>query len=81
VLVDDPAQVIDAAIAKAEAIAKIAPLAADAMARLVRAAGDLDLEDGLELEQRTLASLRETGDASEGISAFVEKRAPRFEGA
>jgi enoyl-CoA hydratase/carnithine racemase len=81
VLVDEPSGVVDAALEKAAATAKIAPVAADAMAKLVRAAGDLSLEDGLELEQRTLASLRETSDAAEGISAFVEKRAPRFTGA
>jgi enoyl-CoA hydratase len=71
----------DAALAKAEAIAKVAPRAAEAMLRLVRRAGDIDLEDGLELEQRTLSSLRETADAEEGITAFVEKREPRFRGA
>jgi enoyl-CoA hydratase len=76
----EPADLLDAALAKAEAIVRIAPLAADAMARLVRAAGDLDLEDGLDQEQATLATLRETADADEGIAAFVEKRPPRFRG-
>ena len=76
----DPDDLLDAALAKAEAIVKIAPLAADAMARLVRAAGDLDLEDGLDQEQATLATLRETAGAGEGIAAFVQKRPPRFRG-
>jgi enoyl-CoA hydratase len=76
-----PDSLSDAALAKAEAIAKVAPRAAEAMLRLVRRAGDIDLEDGLELEQRTLSSLRETADAEEGITAFVEKREPRFRGA
>ena len=77
----DPDGLLDAALAKAEAMTKVAPAAAREMARLVRAAGDRSLEDGLELEQRTLASLRETADAQEGITAFVEKREPRFRGA
>jgi enoyl-CoA hydratase len=77
----DPGGLLDAALAKAEAMTKVAPAAAREMARLIRAAGDRTLEDGLELEQRTLASLRETADAQEGITAFVEKREPRFRGA
>jgi len=76
----EPDDLLDAAFAKAKAMVKIAPLAADAMARLVRAAADLDLEDGLQQEQATLATLRETADAGEGIAAFVEKRPPRFRG-
>jgi enoyl-CoA hydratase len=77
----DPGGLLDAALAKAEAMTNVAPAAAREMARLIRAAGDRTLEDGLELEQRTLASLRETADAQEGITAFVEKREPRFRGA
>jgi enoyl-CoA hydratase len=80
-VLDGRGPLLEAALAKAEQMAKVAPRAAEAMIGLVRAAGDLDLEDGLELEQRTLASLRETADAQEGIAAFVEKREPRFRGA
>jgi enoyl-CoA hydratase len=75
-----PESLLDRALGKAEAMTRVAPLAGRAMADLVRASGDLALEDGLELEQRTLASLRETADADEGITAFVEKREPRFRG-
>jgi enoyl-CoA hydratase len=75
-----PESLLEAALGKADAMTRVAPLAGRAMADLVRAAGDLGLEDGLELEQRTLASLRETADAEEGIRAFVEKRQPRFRG-
>jgi enoyl-CoA hydratase len=76
-----PEGLLDAALAKADAIAKIAPLAARTMAELVRVAGDADLEHGLDDEQAALAKLRETTDADEGIRAFVEKRAPEFRGA
>jgi len=76
-----PDELPDAALAKAEAIATIPPLAARTMAELVRAAGDVELEDGLDREQAALAALRETADADEGIAAFVEKREPKFRGA
>jgi enoyl-CoA hydratase/carnithine racemase len=70
----------DAALAKAEAIAKVAPLATAEMLRLIQAAGDAPLEDGLTLEQEALWRLRATADALEGIDAFVAKREPRFRG-
>ena len=76
----EPSGLLDAARAKADAIAKVAPIAARTMAELVRAAGDADLERGLDDEQAALASLRATADADEGIRAFVEKRAPEFRG-
>jgi enoyl-CoA hydratase len=71
---------LDVALAKADAIAACAPLAVRQMAALVRSAGDLDLEAGLDLEQAALARLRSTADADEGIRAFVAKRPPRFRG-
>jgi enoyl-CoA hydratase len=76
----EPDRLLDSALAKADAIAKIAPLAARAMAELVRTAGDADLERGLDAEQAALARLRDTADADEGIRAFVDKRAPDFGG-
>jgi enoyl-CoA hydratase len=76
----EPGDVFDAALTKADAIAKVAPLAARTMAELVRTAGDTDLERGLDDEQAALASLRATSDADEGIRAFVEKRTPEFRG-
>jgi enoyl-CoA hydratase len=77
----EPDALLDAALARAEAMQKVAPLAAAAMARLVREAGDVDLEEGLDREQAALAALRATSDAEEGIRAFVEKRSPSFRGA
>ena len=76
----EPDALLDRALGRAEAMTRVAPLAGRAMVDLVRVAGDLALEHGLELEQRTLASLRETADAEEGIEAFVQKREPRFRG-
>jgi enoyl-CoA hydratase/carnithine racemase len=76
----EPDRLLDAALVKAEAIVRIAPLAAGEMLGLIRAAMDTDLERGLDAEQDALARLRRTADADEGIRAFVEKRDPRFAG-
>lgn len=39
------------------------------------------LETQMELEARAIADMTRTRDGAEGIAAFLEKRAPRFEGA
>jgi enoyl-CoA hydratase len=75
-----PDELIEATLAKAEAMARIAPIAAREIGELIRVAGDTDLEDGLDREQAALARLRTTADAEEGIRAFVDKRDPRFHG-
>ena len=76
-----PGEVIDAAVAKAESMAKVAPLSSAEMLRLVREGMGGDLEAGLDAEHEALFRLHRTADAAEGIRAFVEKRDPRFEGA
>lgn len=76
----EPDALLDAAIAKAEAIVRSAPLAVGELLGLVRAAMDAPLTDGLDAEHEALVRLRRTGDAGEGVRAFVEKREPRFEG-
>jgi len=76
----EPDRMLDASLAKAEAIVKVAPLAAAEMLGLVRTAMEASLEDGLTIEQNALMRLRRTADAVEGVRAFVEKREPRFRG-
>jgi len=46
----------------------------------VQAGADLPLESGLALERELQARLFASADAAEGIGAYVEKRAPRFQG-
>jgi enoyl-CoA hydratase len=41
---------------------------------------DTDLQSGLELEREALGFLMQTEDFQEGISAFIEKREPRWKG-
>jgi enoyl-CoA hydratase len=69
---------LDRALEVAEMIAANGPLALRTAKEIaVRALG---LESGFELEAELAHPVFESGDAVEGPRAFVEKRAPRFEG-
>jgi enoyl-CoA hydratase / 3-hydroxyacyl-CoA dehydrogenase len=70
-------ELFDTALAWARRLAGQAPLALEQIKR-VSAAGDLDA--GLEAEKQAFAAVFGSGDAREGISAFLEKRDPRFQG-
>ena len=72
--------VLGAARALAERIVRQAPLAIRMAKVLLRAGSDAPLPTGLALEQAVGAMLYATGDAAEGIRAFVEKRSPEFRG-
>jgi enoyl-CoA hydratase/3-hydroxyacyl-CoA dehydrogenase len=70
-------ELLDTALAWAQKLAGQAPLAIEQIKR-VSAAGDLDA--GLEAEKEGFAAVFGSEDAREGISAFLQKRTPRFEG-
>lgn len=69
-----------AAAALAQRIASAAPLAVRAVLAAVRRGRHLPLDDALRIEQFYAEPVRASADAREGIAAFTEKRAPRFEG-
>lgn len=74
------AEVVDAAVALAEEIAACAPLAVRLAADAARHADEVGLSQGLDVERRNFLLLLGTEDATEGISAFQERRAADFKG-
>ncbi len=71
---------LSCALDLAERIAKKAPLAVRQIKAAARAALEAPLSAGLLLEQQAFLALFSSRDAKEGIRAFLERRAPRFEG-
>jgi enoyl-CoA hydratase/3-hydroxyacyl-CoA dehydrogenase len=75
-MVDDH-ELLDTALAWARRLAGQAPIALEQIKR-VSGAGDLD--EGIEAEKRGFATAFASEDAKEGISAFLGKRPPHFQG-
>ena len=71
---------LDEALKLAEEIASRAPLAVRAAKKLINAAYDSSLTDGLAEEKRVFYNLFNTADQKEGMQAFVEKRKPNWTG-
>jgi enoyl-CoA hydratase/carnithine racemase len=65
----------------AERLAAGAKLAIAAIKRCVHEGGQLPLDDGLALEAASIERLFRSRDATEGLTAFVEKRKAEFVGA
>jgi len=57
-----------------------ASMAVGHIKRAVQSGGELPLDAGLSLERELQARLFASSDCSEGLAAYLEKRAPRFEG-
>lgn len=73
-------EVLHTAVAWAERLGALPPLAVRAAKELVRVAGDGDLRSGLRAEQQAVALLFGTDDRREGMGAFLEKRQASFTG-
>ena len=56
------------------------PLAVQLALEAIERGLDMTLEEGLLLEANHFGLLAATRDMKEGLSAFLEKRAPKFEG-
>jgi enoyl-CoA hydratase/carnithine racemase len=73
-------KLMDEAMATAQTIAALSPLAVKMNKEMVNAAYETTLEQGLKLERRLFHSLFAFDDQSEGMAAFIEKRKPEFKG-
>lgn len=76
----EPELTLKTAMEIAATIAAKPPIAARLAKEAVLKAFETPLEQGLEFERRSFLFLAATEDRNEGINAFLEKRAPRFEG-
>jgi enoyl-CoA hydratase len=68
------------ALSMATLIASKGPLAVRAAKEATRAALDLPLEEGRQLEMALFDRCFASDDRVEGVTAFLERRAPRFAG-
>jgi 2-oxoglutaroyl-CoA hydrolase len=72
---------LDAAVAAlAKELADRAPLALRTLKMVIDRGAEAPLETALELERKAYAWLRSTHDYEEGVTAFLEKRPPKYLG-
>jgi enoyl-CoA hydratase/carnithine racemase len=71
----------DAFTAHVQQLAAGPPIALAAIKRCVHEGAERTLEDGLALERELIEQLFRSKDATEGLTAFVEKRDAEFAGA
>ncbi|MCX4579075.1 crotonase/enoyl-CoA hydratase family protein [Streptomyces sp. NBC_01571] len=75
-----PGEAVAVALGLADRLAPNAPLALAAVKNLVRAADEVPEADLLALQGKELDALMASADAREGMTAFAERRAPRWTG-
>jgi len=76
----EPGQAVDAALQLAEQICAAAPLAVWASRKVVLAAAHEDDETLKQMTNDAFASILASEDTKEGLTAFIEKRAPNWKG-
>jgi enoyl-CoA hydratase len=74
----EPDALVDAALATAEKIAGKGPLAVAHAKQVMQEGQDADVRAAHALEQKAFGVVFATEDRSEGMDAFLEKRAPKF---
>ncbi|PLY13267.1 MAG: 2,3-dehydroadipyl-CoA hydratase [Sedimenticola sp.] len=78
--ITQPENTLRCAIQLAQKIACKSPIALRLAKELVLKSYETTLEQGLDAERKSFVFLAATDDRNEGISAFLEKREPRFTG-
>jgi len=73
-------QLVQEAVKLGEKISSHSPLIVQLCKEAVNTAYETTLQEGLKFEKRTFHATFSTKDRLEGMSAFVEKRAPAFKG-
>jgi enoyl-CoA hydratase len=76
----DEGRHLEKAVEVAERMARWSPVALRLAKRSIRAASETPLSAGLELERELFLAAFASEDGREGVSAFVEKRRPSFQG-
>lgn len=71
---------LERAMEKASMIARMAPLAVRLTKEVARRGRDMGLYAALELERVAFRRVMLSDDVNEGVAAFVERRAPRYQG-
>ena len=62
----------------AEAIIRNSPNAINESMKLINMSSNIDLKSGLEIEAKRFSDLFETDETLEGLTAFVQKRPPKY---
>lgn len=75
----EPEQLVDEAVKTASEIAKFSPVAVQAAKEAINEGYEMGLTQGLKYERKLFHSLFGTHDQKEGMTAFVEKREPKWE--
>jgi enoyl-CoA hydratase len=78
--VTEPEGLIEAAMKLAQAIGQRAPIAVTQSKQAILQGADATLAEGMHIEAKAFAELFNTQDAKEGTQAFLQKRAPEFQG-
>ena len=78
--VTEDTETLNTAYKMAQQIARLPPIALEQIKEVVLLSEDMPLNAGLALERKAFQLLFDTQDQKEGLSAFLEKRKPTYQG-